>query len=143
MENEARPDGLDNRRRTALFPDGMISQIGMIRRADVGDRATTRHRRDGIGQQFAFHNQHARRTGSAALELAYLSIGRLDGFCQLGLKPWDLCAGAVLINEAGGRLTDFDGGDGAIDGGDVIASNGRLHEAILADTKRFFPLRPV
>ena len=51
-----------------------------------------------------------RRTGSAALDLAYVASGRLDGYLETGLKPWDIAAGVLLVREAGGRCTDFSGG---------------------------------
>ena len=79
-----------------------------------------------------------RRDGSAALDLAYVAAGRYDAFWELGLKPWDTSAGCLLVAEAGGRVTDFHGGSGAVDGGDVIASNALVHGEILAVTSNVF-----
>ena len=79
-----------------------------------------------------------RRDGSAALDLAYVAAGRFDAFWELGLKPWDMAAGALLVREAGGRTSDFHGGDDFFHGGDIVASNGRIHEEILAVTRRVF-----
>lgn len=62
-----------------------------------------------------------RRTGSAALDLAYTAAGTYDGFFEFELSPWDLAAGALLIEEAGGRISDLDGGDGFLDTGSVLA----------------------
>lgn len=73
-----------------------------------------------------------RRMGAAALELAYVAAGRTAVFFELGLKPWDLAAGALLVREAGGRVTDAEGGDAFLDSGDVVATNGRLHPRVLA-----------
>ncbi len=67
-----------------------------------------------------------RRAGSAALDLAYVAAGRVDGFWEFGLKSWDLAAGALLIREAGGICTDFSGGDGYLDSGNIIAANLKL-----------------
>jgi len=71
-----------------------------------------------------------RRGGSAALDLAYVACGRFDGYWELHLSPWDVAAGAALVREAGGRVTDFDGGEAWDDGSRIIASNGHLHDAI-------------
>lgn len=69
-----------------------------------------------------------RRAGSAALDLAYVAAGRLDGFWEMGLKPWDMAAGVLLIQEAGGIVTDIDGGDNFLDSGNLVTANPRLHE---------------
>ncbi|MFQ5915361.1 MAG: inositol monophosphatase family protein [Nitrospinota bacterium] len=82
-------------------------------------------------QRFALRTQGVRRTGSAALDLAYVAMGRLDGFWELKLSPWDVAAGALLVQEAGGRVTDFAGGGDFIYGGEVVASNGRIHQEML------------
>ena len=69
-------------------------------------------------------SQHTQRTGSAALNLAYVASGRLDGFFSTTLKPWDMAAGALLVTEAGGRVTSLDGGRFAVDVADLLATNG-------------------
>ena len=79
-----------------------------------------------------------RRDGSAALDLAYVAVGRYDAFFELGLKPWDTAAGSLLVSRAGGMVTDFHGGDGAVEGGDIIATNGRVHAEILSVTSAVF-----
>jgi myo-inositol-1(or 4)-monophosphatase len=71
-----------------------------------------------------------RRCGAAALDLAYVACGRYDGFWELYLSPWDVAAGAVLVREAGGRVTDLSGGNGWPDGHEILATNGALHEAL-------------
>ena len=73
-----------------------------------------------------------RRDGSAALDLCYVAAGRFDGFWELKLKPWDVAAGNLIVEEAGGRTSNFRGGPASGDGRETIASNGHLHEAILA-----------
>jgi myo-inositol-1(or 4)-monophosphatase len=71
-----------------------------------------------------------RRCGAAALDLAYVADGRYDGFWELYLSPWDIAAGALLVTEAGGRVTDIEGGSAWSDGSSVLASNGLLHQEI-------------
>jgi len=83
-----------------------------------------------------------RRTGSAALDLAYVACGRFDGFWELKLSPWDIAAGTIIIEEAGGRITDFEGGDNHIWTGDVIASNVSIHDFILSIVQKIFPTNP-
>ncbi len=73
-----------------------------------------------------------RRDGSAALDLCYVASGRLDGYWELQLNPWDVCAGALIVSEAGGRLSDLAGGPVPPSGGEIVASNGRLHQAMLS-----------
>ena len=68
-----------------------------------------------------------RRTGSAALDMAYVAAGRYDGFWEKGIKPWDIAAGIVLIREAGGMVTDYQGQKSMLAKGEVIASNIELH----------------
>ncbi len=74
-----------------------------------------------------------RRAGSAALDLAYVAAGRLDGFWELGLSCWDMAAGALLVTEAGGLVSDFAGGERHLDTGNIVAGNPRIHQAILQD----------
>jgi len=69
-----------------------------------------------------------RRFGSAALDLAYVASGRLDGYWEFHLKPWDVAAGAALVRAAGGTITDLRGGDDWLHGRHVIATNGILHD---------------
>ncbi|HON98974.1 MAG TPA: inositol monophosphatase family protein [Syntrophales bacterium] len=74
--------------------------------------------------------QAIRRAGSAALDLAYVAAGRFDGFWELKLKPWDMAAGCLLVTEAGGTVTDLHGGPFHIFVDGILASNGRIHEAM-------------
>jgi len=73
-----------------------------------------------------------RRPGAAALDLAYLAAGRLDGFWEINLSPWDIAAGVLLIKEAGGTVSDFAGKDGYLTSGDITAGNLKIHEKLLA-----------
>ena len=72
-----------------------------------------------------------RRLGAAALDLAYVAAGRFAAFFELGLHPWDVAAGGLLVREAGGRITEPDGGDDFVTSGNVLATNGRLHARML------------
>ena len=72
-----------------------------------------------------------RRPGSAALDLAYVAAGRLDGFWELGLSEWDFAAGVLLIKEAGGVVSDITGGDSFLKSGNLVAGNLKLHAAML------------
>ena len=74
--------------------------------------------------------QGLRRGGSAALDLAYVACGRLDGFFEENLKPWDTAAGLIIVTEAGGKITTFDGGDYDLHSPNIVASNGMLHREL-------------
>lgn len=73
-----------------------------------------------------------RRPGSAAIDLAWLACGRLDGFWEFFLKPWDMAAGVCIIREAGGLVTSFDGSPYDLYGTEILASNGRIHDQMRA-----------
>ena len=80
---------------------------------------------------FARAARGIRRDGSAALDLCYVACGRLDGFWEIALHPWDVAAGLLIVTEAGGRVSDLRGGPAPRSGGQIVASNGRLHAAML------------
>jgi myo-inositol-1(or 4)-monophosphatase len=77
------------------------------------------------------HCRDLRRLGSAELDLCYVAAGTYDGYWELYLAPYDVAAGAVLVQEAGGRITDWNGGDDWLFGDRVLASNGALHDELL------------
>ena len=81
---------------------------------------------------FAVRSRGVRRMGSAVLYLAWLAAGRFDGYWELSLGPWDIAAGSLLVEEAGGRVTNLGGGPLDLDAPSVVASNGKIHDAILA-----------
>jgi myo-inositol-1(or 4)-monophosphatase len=72
-----------------------------------------------------------RRDGSAALDLCYVACGRFDGYWELGLHPWDVAAGILVLEEAGGRVTDLAGGPAPASGREIAATNGRIHDELL------------
>jgi myo-inositol-1(or 4)-monophosphatase len=78
-------------------------------------------------EAFLIESQAVRRGGSAALDLCYTAIGRVDGFWEMDLHPWDTAAGLVILEEAGGRVTDFSGRPFSIYGKEIVASNRRIH----------------
>jgi myo-inositol-1(or 4)-monophosphatase len=80
---------------------------------------------------FMLRAQGIRRAGSAALDLCWVAAGRVDGFWEWKLKPWDTAAGALIVEEAGGRVTDFRGGPFDPCADQTLASNGRIHEEML------------
>ena len=82
-------------------------------------------------ERFVHHARALRRDGAAALDLAYLAAGRIDGYFEERLKPWDVLAGALLVEEAGGRMSRFDGSPIGISADEVVGSNGALHGAML------------
>jgi myo-inositol-1(or 4)-monophosphatase len=78
----------------------------------------------------SLQSQAIRRAGSAVLDLCYVACGRLDGYWEHRVKPWDLAAGALMVTEAGGSVTATDGSAFSVDGGQVLATNGQLHTAM-------------
>jgi len=85
----------------------------------------------GLFAAFVGQARAVRRLGSAAIDLCYVAAGRLDGFWETDLKAWDMAGGALIVTEAGGRVTNTEGEPFASRGGHVLASNGHLHEAML------------
>jgi myo-inositol-1(or 4)-monophosphatase len=81
-----------------------------------------------------------RRCGSAALDLAYVACGRVDGYFEIGLSPWDLAAGVLLVEEAGGRVSGWRGDvEGPVDTGRILASNGKIQDWLHETTGRYVP----
>jgi myo-inositol-1(or 4)-monophosphatase len=80
---------------------------------------------------FIMNAQGVRRDGAAALDLAYVACGRFDGFWEEGLKPWDVAAGSLIVEEAGGRISKYDGGPLSIYTPPILASNGLVHEQMM------------
>ena len=85
-----------------------------------------------FGEQDDFLRQALRRDGAAALDLCYVAAGRADGFWERPLQPWDMAAGALLVREAGGRVTSFRGGPPDIYSAEIVATNGAIHDDLLA-----------
>ena len=93
----------------------------------------------GFFSEFMRLSHDVRRMGSASLDLAWLAAGRTDGYWEFGLKPWDVAAGGLIVEEAGGRVTDFSGKPWAVNaamGSQTLAANGRLHAPMLRLIKK-------
>ena len=89
--------------------------------------------------KYFFNNSRGvRRAGSATLDFAHVAAGRLDAFWEMTLSPWDMAAGVVLIEEAGGRVTDFFGSDRYLEDGHIVAGNGRFHGWMLEELGNIF-----
>jgi myo-inositol-1(or 4)-monophosphatase len=86
----------------------------------------------GLFAAFVARARAVRRLGSAAIDLCYVAAGRMDGFWESDLKPWDIAGGALIVAEAGGTVTDLEGGAFSSRSRQVLASNGQLHDAMLA-----------
>lgn len=85
-------------------------------------------------ERFLRRSQGLRRSGTAAMDLAYVACGRLDGYWEMRVNPWDVDAGILLVTEAGGRVTDYRGQDGsllALNGAHLMASNGHIHDEMV------------
>lgn len=85
----------------------------------------------GLFAHFLSRARAVRRLGSAAIDLCYVAAGRLDGFWEMHLGPWDIAAGALIVEEAGGRVTATDGTPFSARSGNILATNGRLHDQML------------
>ena len=111
--------------RTAKLQESLIA---------TGFPSQKRHRNPNIHfyQQFTLRSHGVRRAGSAALDLAYVAAGRLEAFWELNLNPWDTSAGYLIVEEAGGKVTHFDGGKFTLDSREVFASNGLIHSEMQA-----------
>ncbi len=97
-------------------------------------------------QEFTLRSHGVRRAGSAALDLAYVACGRLDGYWEFKLNPWDTSAGYLLVEEAGGTITHFDGGKFTLDSREVFATNGLIHaemQGLFADMFAGKNLEPI
>lgn len=89
-------------------------------------------------QQLTLRSHGVRRAGSAALDLANVAAGRFDGFWEFNLNPWDTAAGVLMVQEAGGIVTRFDGSPFRLDSHEVLASNGLIHDELLTNFQDIF-----
>jgi myo-inositol-1(or 4)-monophosphatase len=88
--------------------------------------------------QITLHSHGVRRAGSAALDLCNVAAGRFDGFWEFNLNPWDTAAGVLIVEEAGGKVTRFDGSAFEINSRETVASNGLIHQALLREFEDVF-----
>jgi len=89
-------------------------------------------------QQLTLRTHGVRRAGSAALDLCNVAAGRYEGFWEFNLNPWDTAAGVLMVEEAGGKVTDFSGGEFQIASRETLASNGLVHDALLHEFQEIF-----
>ncbi len=125
--------------RTRLLQESLIA---------TGFPSHKRHRSPNVHfyQEFTLRSHGVRRAGSAALDLAYVAAGRLDGYWEFKLNPWDTSAGFLLVEEAGGTITHFDGGAFTLDSREVFATNGLIHaemQGLFADMFAGRGLQPI
>ena len=83
------------------------------------------------------HSHGLRRLGSAAVDLAYVACGRCEGFFEYNLNAWDIAAGILLVQEAGGSVTDFSGGNNALFGRELVAA-GNIHDDLLKSVQKYW-----
>jgi myo-inositol-1(or 4)-monophosphatase len=88
--------------------------------------------------QITLHSHGVRRAGSAALDLCNVAAGRFDGFWEFNLNPWDTAAGVLIVEEAGGKVTRFDGSPFELDSRETLASNGLIHDALMQEFTDIF-----
>ncbi|MCX7966402.1 MAG: inositol monophosphatase [Syntrophorhabdaceae bacterium] len=113
-----------------------VSKIGFLKQALLStgfpyDVPTSKRNNIENFISFIYEAQAIRRDGSAALNLCYLAAGRFDGFWELKLNPWDMAAGLIIVEEAGGMITDFKGNKFSIYKDEIVASNGLIHKDML------------
>jgi myo-inositol-1(or 4)-monophosphatase len=117
----------------------VVSELGECLVA-TGFPSHKRHKNPNIFfyHQITLKTHGVRRAGSAALDLCNVASGRFDGFWEFNLNPWDTAAGVLILEEAGGRVTRFDGQPFRIDSRETLASNGRVHEALVKEFQAIF-----
>ncbi len=119
-----------------------VSSIAKLKESLVatGFPSNKRHQNPNIHfyHQITLRTHGVRRAGSAALDLCYVASGRLEAFWEFNLNSWDTAAGVLIVEEAGGKVTNFSGGPFNIDSREVLASNGLVHEALIGEFQEIF-----
>jgi len=119
-----------------------VSKTGSVKESllATGFPSQKRHKNPNIHfyHQITLHSHGVRRAGSAALDLCNVACGRYDGFWEFNLNPWDTAAGVLIVEEAGGRVSRFDGSGFEIDSRETLASNGVIHEPLLKEFADIF-----
>jgi myo-inositol-1(or 4)-monophosphatase len=119
-----------------------VSQIAKLKECLVatGFPSHKRHKNPNIYfyHQITLRTHGVRRAGSAALDLCCVASGRFDGFWEFNLNPWDTAAGVLIVEEAGGKVSRFDGSPFELNSRETVASNGLVHEALLSEFKKVF-----
>ena len=132
-------------RERGAFLNGELIQVSKIAKLKeslvaTGFPSKKRHKNPNIHfyHQITLLTHGIRRAGSAALDLCYVAAGRLEGFWEFNLNPWDTAAGVLMVEEAGGRVGGFDGSAFQINSNETLASNGLLHEQLLHEFQEIF-----
>ena len=119
-----------------------VSKVAQLKECLVatGFPSHKRHKNPNIYfyHQITLRTHGVRRAGSAALDLCNVACGRFDGFWEFNLNPWDTAAGALIVEEAGGRVSRFDGSPFVLDSRETLASNGLVHEALVHEFQEIF-----
>ena len=119
-----------------------VSRTKLLKESLVGTGFPShkRHKNPNIHfyHQITLRSHGVRRAGSAALDLCYVACGRMDGFWEFNLNPWDTAAGVLLVEEAGGRVSDFRGGPFQLNSRETLASNGLIHQELLREFQAIF-----
>ena len=119
-----------------------VSKVAQLKESLVatGFPSHKRHKNPNIYfyHEITLHTHGVRRAGSAALDLCYVACGRFDGFWEFNFYPWDTAAGALIVQEAGGKVTRFDGSPFEVDSRETLASNGLVHEALIEEFQEIF-----
>jgi myo-inositol-1(or 4)-monophosphatase len=119
-----------------------VSQVKELKRSllATGFPSYKRHQNPNIYfyHQLTLRSHGIRRPGAAALDLTTVAAGRVDGYWEFNLNPWDTSAGVLLVREAGGVVTRFDGGPWRLDSRETLASNGPIHQELLAEFDAIF-----
>jgi myo-inositol-1(or 4)-monophosphatase len=119
-----------------------VSKITQLKESLVatGFPSHKRHKNPNIFfyHQITLRSHGVRRAGSAALDLCNVACGRFDGFWEFNLNPWDTAAGALIVEEAGGKVSRFDGSPFQLDSKETLASNGTVHDALVQEFQRIF-----
>ncbi len=116
----------------AALPDSLITTGFPFRKKELLDPYLK------VFQNVLYKVSDLRRAGAAALDLAYLAAGRCEGFFEIGLSPWDIAAGSLIIEEAGGIITDFSGGSDYLITGNIVAGNKIIHGELLKEVQGVF-----
>ncbi len=127
-----------NRRPIKVSPLGDLEQSLLV----TGFAYDRRQTRDTNYPEFCYLThltQGVRRSGSASLDLTDVACGRLDGYWERGLKIWDIAAGLVILEESGGKATAYDGSSLVLDSGRLVATNGKIHDALCESLKNALP----
>lgn len=119
-----------------------VSRTPLLAEALVATGFPSRKRHDNPNvyfyQQFTLRSHGVRRAGAAALDLAYTACGRLDAYWEFNLNPWDTAAGALLVTEAGGTMTRYDGSTFLLNSEEILATNGRLRDEMIGFFRAMF-----